>query len=692
MVPGRESFWNIQFTEIFYILALIAVAILAYAVYQHYRRWRLGRPANRFNHLGERVRGFIVITVIDGIIHRKFFGSADGLGHRRLSLADLRPREFYAGVAHFLLFIGAIILLLGTTLEAASHYIYEFNRGGFYLGYSLMTDIGGIMAIIGAILAIIRRYVLKPERLDNRWEDLVALLLILVVVVTGFAVEGLRIAATELKLVSGWALWSPGGYVLALAFTGLGQGALLTWHVIIWWFHVVLSLGAIAYVSLFHSKLFHIIWGPINVFFRNLEPRGALAPVDLETTETFGAGKIEDFTWKQLLDLDACTRCGRCQDVCPAYFSGKALNPKQVIQDLKNHLYEVYPNLRLGKPVEPRRDMLTEVVAEEVIWDCTTCRACQEACPVYIEHVDKIIDMRRNLAMERGQFPESAQDALKSLGTRGHPLRGATAMRTDWADGLGVKVLSENSDIDILYWVDCTAALDDRNMKVSRATARILKAAGVNFGILGVEETCCGDPARRMGDEYLFQTICQNNIEILKGYNVKKILTSCPHCFNTLKHEYPQFGGNFEVIHHTQFIAKLIGEGKLKVGGIDSQRVAYHDSCYLGRYNDIYQPPRDILRAVGGIKRVELPRSLERGFCCGGGGGHMWMEEEPDKRVNARRVREVIQAEVDVVASACPYCLTMLEDGLKAEGVEESVKAMDLSELVVAALEEGSDT
>lgn len=691
MVPSRESFWNIQFAEIFYILSLITVIILAYAIYQHYRRWRLGAPADRFNHLGKRVRDFIVIAIVDGIMHRKFFGCADGLGHRRLSLADLKPREFYPGLSHFLIFTGAIILLLGTILGAADRYVFEFNYGSFYLGYSLVTDAGGIMVIIGVIMAMVRRYGCRPDRLDNKWDDLVALLLILVLVVTGFIVEGLRIAATELQLTPDWALWSPAGYVLALAFGGLSQGALLNWHVGMWWFHAALSLGAIVYVSLFYSKLFHIIWDPINVFFRSLEPRGALTPIDFETTETFGVSKIEEFTWKQLLDIEACTECGRCQDVCPAYFSGKTLNPKKIIQGLKTHLNDVYPMRVLGKPItaksaESRKDMISEVITEEAIWDCTTCRACTQACPVYIEHIDKIIDMRRNLAMERGQFPESVQDALKSLGDRGHPYRGTTATRTDWAEGLEVKELSEDSDIGMLYWVGCSAALEDRNMKVSRATAKILQTLGIKFGMLGSEESCCGDPARRMGDEYLYQTICKNNIEILKAYNVKKILTTCPHCFNTLKHEYPQFGGNFEVIHHTEFIADLIRDDKLKLGALDGKRVAYHDSCYLGRYSDIYQEPREILRAIGGIKAVELARCGTNSFCCGGGGGHIWMEEEPKKRVNERRVGEIIEADVDLVATACPYCLTMFEDGIKAKGVAETLHVKDLSELVAEAL------
>jgi len=690
MVPTREIFWNIQFGEILYLIGIIVIGIFVYAIYRRSKLWRLGGPESRVSHIGKRIWVFIATGVVDGILHRKFFGVVDGLRHRPQSIKDLLPKEFYPGITHFLIFGGCIILILGAFLDFISHYFFHFMHGNFYLGYSVVVDVAGILVLVGVILAIIRRYVQKPDRLDNKGEDLIALLLILLVVVTGFIVEGFRIAATELRTTPRWALWSPGGFTLAQAFSGLSESSLLIWHRIMWWSHMVISFGAIAYVSLYWNRLWHIIVSPLNVFFRSLEPRGALTPINLETAETFGVAQIELFTWKQLLDLDACTRCGRCQDACPAYFSGKTLNPKKVIQDLKTHLCEVYLIPLVKKPVESRPDMITEVVTEEVIWDCTTYRACQQACPIYVEHSDKIIVMRRSLAMERGQFPESAQDALKSLGAREHPWRGTTATRTDWAKGLEVKTLSEDSNIDILYWVGCTEALEDRNMKVSAATAKILRAAGINFGILGAEESCCGDPARRMGDEYLFQTSCQKNIELLKSYNVKKIVTTCPHCFNSLKNEYPQFGGNFEVIHHTQFIADLIGDGKLKLGGLDGNKVvAYHDSCYLGRYNDIYQAPRGILKAIGGIDKVELARSGSTSFCCGGGGGHMWMEEEPSQRVNVRRTEQIIEAKADIVATSCPYCLSMLEDGLKTKGVENSIKAMDLSELVVQTLAMG---
>ena len=689
MVPSREIFWNIQLGEILYVLAAIVIGILIYAVYRRYKLWRLGRPDNRFDHLGKRIRTFIVTGVVDGIGHRKFFGVADNLGHRPFSIKDLLPKELYPGIAHLLIFAGCIILILGAFLDFISHYFFHFMYGNFYLGYSVVVDAGGILVLIGVVLVIIRRYGQKPDRLDNQWEDLIALVLILIIVVTGFIVEGFRIAATELKTTPDWALWSPGGFVLAAAFSGLSQSALLTWHQIMWWFHVVITLGAIVYIALYWNKLWHIIVSPVNVFFQSLNPRGALVPIDLEAVETFGVAKIEDFTWKQLMDLDACTRCGRCQDSCPAYISGKALSPKKMTQDLKVHWLEKAPSLlgskhqvAEGNPGSNGRALIGEVVTEDEIWDCTTCRACQEVCPVWVEHIDKVIDMRRNLVLEQASVPEAAEGALRSIEARGHPWRGTTLARTDWADGLDIKILAEDSDIDILYWVGCTEALEDRSVKVAQALAKLLKLAEVKFGILGAEETCCGEPARRLGNEYLFQMQAEKNIELLKNYNIKKIVTACPHCYNTIKNEYPQFGGEFEVIHHTEFIANLLEQGGLRIIKGSRGVVTYQDSCYLGRYNDIYELPRQILNNMPDMTLVEMKQNRERGFCCGGGGGHMWLEERVGRRINELRTEQAIEAKAQIIATACPFCLQMFEDGIKAKAAEEWLKVMDIAELV----------
>ena len=681
MEPAREVFWNIQLGVIIDVLAAVAVGIFIYAFYRRVKLWRTGQPDGRLHPLGKRIWAFFQYKIFHLLLHGKFFGVSRGWHFR----------ELYPGIIHFLIFAGCVVLFIGTVLVAASHYLYEFLQGGVYLGLSLALDIFGLLLIIGVILALYRRYLQKPDRLDNRTEDLVALLLLLVIAVSGFVIEGFRIAATELKTSPDWAAWSPGGYLLALGFSGLGQPTLLLWHKVTWWLHSLLAIGAIIYVSLTWNRLWHIIISPLNVFLRNLGPKGALVPIDLEATETFGVDRIQNFTWKHLLDLDACTRCGRCQDSCPAYLSGKPLSPKKVIQDLRGHLRARAPILLKGRAeAENPGDngqMLGGVVGEDEIWNCTTCYACHEACPVYVEPMAKLIEMRRNLVMERASIPETGEGALKCLEARGHPWRGTTMSRTDWTEGLEVKTLADDGHVDMLFWVGCTEALEERSTKVAQAIARVLKMAGVNFGILGAEEMCCGDPARRLGNEYLFQMQAQQNIELLNNYGIKKIVTGCPHCYNMLKNEYPQFGGEFEVVHHTELIAGLIKEGKL--AGIKEMKgvVTYHDSCYLGRYNGIFAAPRRVLQGIDGLKLVEMKRNMGYGFCCGAGGGHLWLEEQrTGQRINEMRTDQALVTGAGVIASACPYCLQMFEDGLQTRGMGESVVAMDIAELLLKAV------
>jgi Fe-S oxidoreductase/nitrate reductase gamma subunit len=695
MPPSREIFWNIQYSEIVYFLGVIVVAVMVYAFYRRYRMWHIGKPDPRLpGPLSKRVKAFLKTGLIDGILHRKFFGVADNLGHRPLRFRDMKPREWYPGISHFLIFAGCFLLLFGTFLDILSHYLVPFLEGNFYLAHSLFVDIGGIMALFGALMAVFRRYVQKPERLDNKSGDLIALLAIILVILTGYVVEGFRIAADEIKIHPGWSVWSPGGYILAKTFGDISQSSLLIWHRTWWWLHMVLTMGTIAYIALYFNRLWHIIVSPWNVFFRNLGPRGMMTTIDLEKAESFGVSHIQDFTWKDMLDWDACTRCGRCTDNCPAHLSGKPLNPKKVLQDLKGRWQEEAPAILRNK-VEKKEEqtenpgaaekqsIIGMVISTDEIWNCTTCFACQEVCPVWAEPMGKLSEMRRNLVLEQATIPETAEGALRSIEDRGHPWRGTLLTRTDWAEGMDVKVLADNSNVDYLFWVGCTEALEDRSVKVARAIAGILQKSGVNFGILGQEESCCGDPARRMGNEYLYQIQAQKNIELMETYNVKKIITGCPHCYNTLKNEYPQFGGEFEVIHHTEFILGLLREGKL--GDIKGYKetVAYHDACYLGRYNNIFETPRDILKTIPGINLVEMDRSRERSFCCGAGGGHLWLEEQKEgERINVMRTEQVMAVKAGIIATACPYCLQMFQDGIKTRSVEESVKVMDIAEIV----------
>jgi Fe-S oxidoreductase/nitrate reductase gamma subunit len=679
MEAFREIFWNVSIAPFFiYPLGAIAVGLVIYALVRRIRLWRIGKPDNRVDNIGKRIWDFIVEGIVDGVIHRRFF------------------RDFYPGAMHFSLFIGGILLLVGTALDVVNHYIVQFMQGGVYLGVSFAADFGGILMLIGAIMAVVRRYGMKPTRLNTILDDGIVLTLIFLVVITGFFIEGFRmLIATPEGLdipvfysYPEWARWSFGGYFIASIFSGLSESARLLGYNIIYWFHTILAFGSIYYVCLSFSKLSHIIVSPINVFFKTSRPKGALSPINLEEAEYFGVSKVENFTWKQILDLDACTNCGRCQDRCPAYLSGKPLSPRKIVQDLKDHWLERGDVLLAkGEHPESEKALVGDIILEDELWSCTTCRACQDVCPVFVEHIDKIVDMRRNMVLEQAKMPETGETILKCIETRGHTCRGTTATRTEWTQGLDIKLMSDDSNVDVLFWVGCAPALEARNMKVAIATAKILKAAGVNFAILGEQESCCGEPARRLGNEYLFQMQAVQNIEMMKNYNVKKIVTICPHCFNTLKNEYPQFDGNFEVVHHTQFIAELMEQGKLSGLSQQDHKLTFHDSCYLGRHNDIYNQPRSILNKLNKSGIAEMERSRNNGFCCGGGGGRFWMEERIGKRISEMRIEQVVETKADMVASACPYCLQMFEDAIKAKGVEETLKARDISEILLESME-----
>ncbi|MBI4595388.1 MAG: 4Fe-4S dicluster domain-containing protein [Candidatus Tectomicrobia bacterium] len=672
MTPTRELYWNIPGHIILYALLALSIIIFLNNFYERYRLWRLGKPEKRWDNMGERIKSALWTI----------------FGHNRLLKSP------YPGLMHVLIFGGFVVLFIGTDLVALQADLsIPLLYGRFYLGFSLFMDIFGMVVLVGLALATIRRYIQKPDLLDNKPEDSWSLILIAAIIVSGYIIEGIRISVTK----PSWEVWSPIGYWLAGIFTSLqlDKGSQETAHRVLWWFHLLLTLGFIAYLPKF--KLFHIISSSLNILFRPLKSKGAIESINLEEAETFGASKIQDLTWKQLLDLDACTRCGRCQDNCPAYLSEKPLSPKKMTQDLKALMVDegkaILTSLKKeGKEEEERtpvRSLIGESVTEDEIWSCTTCRACQEECPVFVEHIPKTIELRRNLVLMESNFPAEAQVAFKNMETNGNPWGIGWAARADWAEGAGIKILgeSEEAKADVLFWVGCAGSFDDRNKKITQALVKTFKAAGVDFAILGTEEKCCGDSARRLGNEYLYQMLVEGNIETLKGYNVTKIVTACPHCFNTLKNEYPQFDGNFEVIHHSQFLAQLLKDGKLPTTRPLDKSITYHDSCYLGRYNDIYFSPREVINSIPGLKLQELEKSRERSFCCGAGGGRMWLEEHLGKRINELRTDQIIEKKTDLVATACPFCLTMIEDGLKVKELSEAVKAYDIAELISQSLE-----
>ncbi|MDP6102876.1 MAG: (Fe-S)-binding protein, partial [Dehalococcoidia bacterium] len=604
----------------------------------------------------------------------------------------------YPGIMHFCLFWGAVVLLIATSFSSMEHNLEQllgikFITRDYRVEASLIWDVGGgLLMTVGVFMALYRRYVIRPPRLNTMLEDPTILGIIMALLLTGFVIEGLRIGSTELNPRSELysvsdALWSPVGYVFAKMFSGIGMstGAMERAHKVMWWTHAAILAFAFVYAAVSFNKLTHIITGPINAFFRSNHPQGALrAMPGLETQESFGASDVSDFTWKQLLEFDACTNCGRCQDQCPAWASGKSLSPRLLIQDLKMYTEQRAPALiAMGARASEPEPPMVQHVGEEALWDCTTCRACVEVCPAFVEHVDSIVDMRRYLVMEEARLPETAMNVLTNMETRGHPWQGATATRTDWAEGLGIKTMAEDSDIDVLFWVGCTPALEERSQTMARAMASVLKLAGVNFAILGVEESCTGDPARRLGNEYLYMTLAQHNIQTLNRYKVKKIVTICPHCFNNIKNEYPQMEGNYEVVHYTQFVNELIQQGRIKPLRTIETSLAYHDSCYLGRYNGVYNDPREIAKAIPGINVVEMDdRNRERGFCCGAGGGRMWMDE-PGTRVSDLRTEHFLETGAKTLGVSCPFCVQQLEAGIQSRGLQETRHVKDLLEILV---------
>ena len=619
-------------------------------------------------------------------------------------------RDSAAGLMHSMMYFGFLVLLGVTTVLEVDHQLppaLKFLHGDVYRAYAAVGDIAGIVFTTGVIWAIIRRYVQRPYRIriKSKPEHAIGLGVLLAIGVSGFGSEMFRIAESQAAGINmDHEKWSVLGYPLAQLVNGWSESTLNTMHQVLWTSHVLSFIAFLIILPI--TMLRHMFTSPLNMYLKDRErPKGAMKamPNLTETSlETFGAHVVEDFTWKQLLDLDACTMCGRCTSVCPAHATGKPLDPREIVLKSGEVMAATASHARGGKVSPPlsvdseitiSANSLFERISSEEIWACTSCKACDEICPVNIEILDKILDMRRYLSLMESDFPAELGNAYRAMENQGNPWGMSQSDRGEWAKDLDVTVLDPGAAFnhEYLYWVGCAGSFDDKNKKVTQSMAKLLKRAGIDVAILGPSEMCTGDSARRSGNEYLFQMLAMPNIEMLNGMGVRKIITQCPHCFNTLANEYPQFGGTYEVIHHSQLLEHLIDSGKLDVSDATlEERITYHDSCYLGRHNDVYMAPRNVVGSIKGVDIVEMPRNGTKGMCCGAGGARMWMEETIGTKVNDERAAEAISTGASRVATACPFCYIMLDDGVKGAGKEEhEVKVADISIHLLDAIENG---
>jgi Fe-S oxidoreductase/nitrate reductase gamma subunit len=619
-------------------------------------------------------------------------------------------RDPAAGVMHSLIYFGFLVLLGVTTVLEVDHQLPEdlkFLHGDVYKAYVLVGDAAGLVFTAGVVWAILRRYVQRPYRirLKTRGEYALILGVLLTLGLTGFTTEMFRIAHLTAEGVdTDYEKWSFIGYPLSQLVDGASVDTLSTWHQASWIVHVVSFIVFLVILPI--TMLRHMFTSPLNMYLRDRNrPKGAMKPLPnlTETSlESFGAVAIEDFTWKQLLDTDACTMCGRCTSVCPAHATGKPLDPREIVLKVGEVMAataehalggSVTPPLSVKGDITVSANSIFERITPEEVWACTTCRACDENCPVNIEILDKILDARRYLSLMESNFPAELGNAYRAMENQGNPWGMSQGDRADWAKDLDVTVVDpgEPFPYEYLYWVGCAGSFDDKNKKVTQAMAKLLKRAGIDVAILGPSEMCTGDSARRSGNEYLFQMLAMPNIEMLDGMGVKKVITQCPHCFNALKNEYPQLGGHYEVVHHSQLLEHLIETGRLDMSMASLEdRVTYHDSCYLGRHNDVYLAPRKVVASIKGVEVVEMPRNGTKGMCCGAGGARMWMEESIGVKVNDERAKEALSTGATRVATACPFCYIMLDDGVKAAGADDGqVKVADLAVHVLDAIENG---
>ncbi len=694
------------------LLLTVALGVFGRTMARKIQLLRALAPADRTNHLKQRLANMFVFAI----------------GQKRLIG---RARERSSGIMHALIFWGFCVLLIRSLTLYGQGFYEGFQLpwlgGGHLAGYLYLAvkDVMEGIVLLMVLYAVFRRAVLKPRRLHNTFEAYLVLALIGILMVSDLLLDGARYNLVHLyhnaKTIPFFNhprygsefLWTPVAVGASTLISGLGASANAAILATMFWLHICTQLVFLNILPL--GKHFHVITALPNVFLKSLGyPHEKAQLLDLEDEaawedESLGVNHIHQLNWKQGLDLYTCTECGRCKEVCPTYTTDKPLNLYEFNDKLKHALLANADNIirrsglaaaraRCGddeqaaglaeqmSALNSEKQLIGDIIAADTLWACTTCRACEEVCPVTIEHVPRIIAMRQGQTLMAEAYPKELNPALKGLERNGNPWGIGYDKRADWADGLGVQTMAADADVDYLFWVGCAGSFDDRAKKVSRSLVKILQRAGVRFAILGVEEKCTGDFARRVGNEMLFQMAAQENIATLNRYKVKKIITACPHCLNTLRHEYPQMGGNYEVIHHSEFIAQLVKTGRIELQPSLAGALAYHDPCYLGRYNEIFEQPRSILASVCQDAPRELPRHGRESFCCGAGGGRMWMEETIGKRINLERAEEIAGQNVAHVAVACPFCLTMIEDGMKELEKEELIKTRDIAELVAESM------
>jgi Fe-S oxidoreductase/nitrate reductase gamma subunit len=672
----RPLMWNISHVWAMYGLLVIALAVFAWGIYRRIDSWRQGKSDNeRLADWGKRCK----ILLREVFLQKQVRNSA------------------FPAVLHCLVFYSFIVLFITTLLVMvdydAGHLLgRQLNvfQGFIYVFFSMGSELAGILVLVGIVMAAYRRYVLKPDTLPHTSENGFVLLLIAGIVVTGYLAEGLRIAVNG----DPWKMLSPVGAGVSVLFAGISMEAGKGLHASLWWIHTIFVMGWIALIP--YTKFVHLLSLPANVFFSKLKPRGELQRPDIEKLMEsaddadlkIGIQKADEFTWKQRLDLDTCVSCGRCDELCPAYMADKTyFAPRPLIAGMKKSLDEIVAGKNgEGKKPAEAIDIIGKAFDEEFIWHCRTCSACMEICPALIEHVDTLMELRRNEVLIQGRMPEEAGRAMRLYETNGNPFA-PQSERTDWIHQMGVRVVGPGEKVDVLYWIGCCITFDPQKHKIAEDLCGLLKKSGVDFGVLGDDEKCCGDPARVMGQEMLFQQTAKEQVELLKQREFKVLLTGCPHCYNVFKNEYKQFGGNFNVVHHTEYIQEMLRLGKIEPQFGSERKYVYHDPCYLGRYQKIYDPAREIVKTIPGAQLLEMKNRREKSLCCGAGGGHYWMDLKRGERINNIRVKQAHEAGADTIVTACAYCYHMLQDSLKLLNYDDGMRVIDVASLTAESLE-----